>query len=58
MVEVQRQTRTYSSPTSMSVGLLSDATGGCNADSSQTIFTPSDGQILLTKVRVMTQTMT
>ena len=56
MVEVQRQTRTYSSPTSMSVGLLSDATSGCNADSSLIIFT--DEQILLTKVRVMTQTMT
>ena len=55
MVEVQRQTRTYSSPTYMSVGLLSDATSGCNADSSLLIFT--DEQII-TKVRVMTQTMT
>ena len=56
MVEVQRQTRTYSSPTSMSVGLLSDATSGCNADSLQIIF--MDEQILLTKVRAMTQKMT
>ena len=56
MVEVQRQTRTYLSSTSWSVGLLSDGTSGCDALHRKPFLRMS--KFLLTKVRVMTQTMT
>ena len=56
MVEVQRQARTYPSPTSRSVGLLSDDTSGCDAVHHKPFLRMS--KFLLTKVRVMTQTMT
>ena len=49
MVEVQRQTRTYPSPTSWSVGLLSVDTSGCDALRRKPILRMS--KFLLTKVR-------